>query len=297
MRPLRYGPDRLQRFRHPGDREGHPDIRDYLGESGIRKLIDLAYGKDVGVIAMKVLKVGGRRQDLAARKDGGAALFQAMLKWALENVKLAAVVTEVLNESQMEQDLAVVGRPLRPGTGGLSTPTLPPTPAKPATSAGCVRPPARGASGRRTCPGAWYTSTATKRWNVPAPRSGRPWGTALFRPAETAAPANGPALTVFRSASGRAAPPPFSPDAIQIADRTCVGFGILGCDERRYAPGLDPENRSSGDPRGYAPLVAGRGSVPRPRKGGREREATVGRGKRGAGSPSKLTCPAVLNPL
>jgi predicted aldo/keto reductase-like oxidoreductase len=38
-----------------------------------------------------------------------------MLKWALENAKLAAVVTEILNESQMEQDLAVVGRPLTSG--------------------------------------------------------------------------------------------------------------------------------------------------------------------------------------
>jgi hypothetical protein len=95
--------------------ETEKDVRtygDYLGESGIRKLIDFAHGKDIGVTAMKVLKVGGRRQDLTARKDGGAGLFQAMLKWALENEKIAAVVTEVLNESQMEQDLATVGRPL-----------------------------------------------------------------------------------------------------------------------------------------------------------------------------------------
>jgi hypothetical protein len=38
----------------------------------------------------------------------------------------------------------------------------------------------------------------------------------------------------------------------------------------------------SGDPRGYGPLVAGRGLMPRPRRGGREprrSEATVGRGK------------------
>ena len=42
-------------------------------------------------------------------------------------------------------------------------------------------------------------------------------------------------------------------------------------DEREYAPRLAAGNRSSGDPRGYAPLIAGRGSMPRPRKGGRER--------------------------
>ena len=35
--------------------------------------------------------------------------------------------------------------------------------------------------------------------------------------------------------------------------------------------GLPRGNRSSGDPRGCVPLVAGRGSMPRPRKGGRER--------------------------
>jgi predicted aldo/keto reductase-like oxidoreductase len=68
--------------------ETEKDVRvygDYLGESGIRRLIDLAAGKDVGVTAMKVLKVGGRRQDLA----GGATLFQAMLKWALADDRVA----------------------------------------------------------------------------------------------------------------------------------------------------------------------------------------------------------------
>ncbi|HEX2694985.1 MAG TPA: 4Fe-4S dicluster domain-containing protein, partial [Acidobacteriota bacterium] len=95
--------------------ETEKDVRtygDYLGESGVRRLIDLAAAKDVGVTAMKVLKVGGRRQDLAGTVTGGATLFQAMLKWALADDRVAAVVTEILNESQMEEDLAVVGRPL-----------------------------------------------------------------------------------------------------------------------------------------------------------------------------------------
>ena len=95
--------------------ETEKDVRtygDYLGESGVRRLIDLAAAKDVGVTAMKVLKVGGRRQDLAGSAAGGATLFQAMLKWALADDRIAAVVTEILNESQMEEDLAVVGRPL-----------------------------------------------------------------------------------------------------------------------------------------------------------------------------------------
>lgn len=85
---------------------------DYLGESGIRKLIDLAAGKDIGVIAMKVLKVGGRRQNLAGANQEGTTIFQAMLKWALAEPKLASVVTEILNEQQMEEDLAVIGKPL-----------------------------------------------------------------------------------------------------------------------------------------------------------------------------------------
>jgi predicted aldo/keto reductase-like oxidoreductase len=95
--------------------ETEKDVRaysDYLGESGVRRLIDLAAAKDVGVTAMKVLKVGGRRQDLAGYATGGATLFQAMLKWALADDRVAAVVTEILNEAQMEEDLAVIGRPL-----------------------------------------------------------------------------------------------------------------------------------------------------------------------------------------
>ena len=87
---------------------------DYLGESGIRKLIDLARGRDMGVTAMKVLKVGGRRQDLAAHKNEGLSLYTAMLKWALENEKLSAVVTEILNEQEMKEDLEAVGRTLAP---------------------------------------------------------------------------------------------------------------------------------------------------------------------------------------
>jgi predicted aldo/keto reductase-like oxidoreductase len=85
---------------------------DYLGESGIRKLIDLARSRDIGVTAMKVLKVGGRRQDLAAYKKDGPSLYRAMLKWALENEKLSAVVTEILNEEEMNEDLGAAGRPL-----------------------------------------------------------------------------------------------------------------------------------------------------------------------------------------
>lgn len=85
---------------------------DYLGESGVSKLIDLAHSHDVGVIAMKVLKIGGRRQDLSVYQTKDLSLIQAMLKWALENDKIAGVVTEILNIEQMEEDLGVVGNRL-----------------------------------------------------------------------------------------------------------------------------------------------------------------------------------------
>jgi len=84
----------------------------YLGESGIRHLISLANSKDVGIIAMKTLKVGGRRQNLAKYKTGNTSLFQAMLKWALENKNLSSAVIEMLTYEQMEEDLSVVGFPL-----------------------------------------------------------------------------------------------------------------------------------------------------------------------------------------
>lgn len=85
---------------------------DYLGASGTRKLIHLATSKDVGIIAMKTLKVGGKRQNLEKYKSGDTSIFQAMLKWALENQNISSVVTEILTFQQMEEDLAVAGQPL-----------------------------------------------------------------------------------------------------------------------------------------------------------------------------------------
>jgi len=84
----------------------------YLGASGIKHLISLAKSNDVGIIAMKTLKVGGKRQDLEKFKTGTTSLYQAMLKWALENRDISAVVTEMLTYEQLEEDLAVVGKSL-----------------------------------------------------------------------------------------------------------------------------------------------------------------------------------------
>lgn len=85
---------------------------DYLGASGIRNLIKSAYDNDIGVIAMKTLKVGGKRQDLDRYRTGSASLYQAMLKWALENKQVTSVVTEMLNRTQLDEDLSVVHSPL-----------------------------------------------------------------------------------------------------------------------------------------------------------------------------------------
>jgi len=92
-----------------GEVQTYPD---YLGRSGIRPLLELAHGRGVGVIAMKTLKVGGRRQDLSKYRTGAVSLYQAMLKWVLEDPRVASAVTEILNRQQMEEDLGAAGAKL-----------------------------------------------------------------------------------------------------------------------------------------------------------------------------------------
>lgn len=85
---------------------------DYLGQSGIRHLLALAKSKDVGIIAMKTLKVGGRRQNLKKYKTCETTIYQAMLKWALENKNIASAIIEMLTFEELEEDLGVIGDPL-----------------------------------------------------------------------------------------------------------------------------------------------------------------------------------------
>jgi hypothetical protein len=85
---------------------------DYLGVSRIRDLIGYAADREVGVVAMKTLKVGGRRQNLDRFRAGTSSIFQAMLKWVLEDRHVSSAVTEILNRNQMEEDLAVPGTAL-----------------------------------------------------------------------------------------------------------------------------------------------------------------------------------------
>jgi predicted aldo/keto reductase-like oxidoreductase len=75
---------------------------DYLGQSGLRRLLALAKSKDVGVNAMKILKY----------KTGDTTIHQAMLKWVLESKNLSAAVIEMLTWEQLEEDLGVIGEPL-----------------------------------------------------------------------------------------------------------------------------------------------------------------------------------------
>ncbi|HSQ79445.1 MAG TPA: 4Fe-4S dicluster domain-containing protein, partial [Candidatus Bathyarchaeia archaeon] len=92
-----------------GTVETYPD---YLGTSGIRSLLELASSHSVGVVAMKTLKVGGRRQDLGKYRTGAVSLAQAMLKWVLDDPRVASAVTEIMNRDQMEEDLGAAGAKL-----------------------------------------------------------------------------------------------------------------------------------------------------------------------------------------
>ena len=90
---------------------------DYLGTSGLRGLLDFVHGRDVGVIAMKTLRVGGRRQNLEAYRTGATSIYQAMLKWVLADARVSAAVTEILTRKQMEEDLAASISPLSAAEG------------------------------------------------------------------------------------------------------------------------------------------------------------------------------------
>lgn len=85
---------------------------DYLEACGIRRLIALAKSKDVGIIAMKTLKVGGRRQNLENYRTGTTSIYQAMLKWVLENTDISSAVIEMLTFEELEEDLGVIGKSL-----------------------------------------------------------------------------------------------------------------------------------------------------------------------------------------
>jgi uncharacterized protein len=117
MVQLGYNVFDIQETEDPSKVESYPD---YLGASGIRGLVELARSRDVGVLAMKTLKVGGRRQDLTRYRTGATTLYQAMLKWVLADPNVTSALIEILSHDQMEEDLGAVGAPLT----GAETGTL-----------------------------------------------------------------------------------------------------------------------------------------------------------------------------
>ncbi len=78
-------------------------------DSRVRDLIRHAAARDIGIIAMKTLKTG-RSRNLDKYRTGDTSVHQAMLKWVLENRRVSAVVTEMLNRDQMEDDLGAAGK-------------------------------------------------------------------------------------------------------------------------------------------------------------------------------------------
>ncbi len=85
---------------------------DYLKQCNLSHLISLANSREVGIIAMKTLKVGAKRQDLTKYKTGTTSLIQAMLKWVLSNPGITSALTEMLTFAQLEEDLGAVGKEL-----------------------------------------------------------------------------------------------------------------------------------------------------------------------------------------
>ncbi|MCJ7679234.1 MAG: aldo/keto reductase, partial [Candidatus Aminicenantes bacterium] len=88
---------------------------DYMGQSGLRKLIREAAAAGIGIVAMKTLKQGGPQQNLERYRTGTTSIQQAMIKWVLENGDISALVTEMLNFEQMEENFAAVKAPLTEG--------------------------------------------------------------------------------------------------------------------------------------------------------------------------------------
>ncbi len=83
----------------------------WLADSGLQAVLDLAQERDVGIVAMKTM-AGGARQKLAKYQVGETTLPQAKLKWALSREAVACALSEMLNFDILDENLAVVGTTL-----------------------------------------------------------------------------------------------------------------------------------------------------------------------------------------
>lgn len=83
----------------------------WVEESGIQGVLDLAKKHDVGLVAMKTM-AGGDRQNLKTHQTGNTTLPQAKLKWVLGHDAIATALSEVLTFQILDENLAVVGQTL-----------------------------------------------------------------------------------------------------------------------------------------------------------------------------------------
>jgi predicted aldo/keto reductase-like oxidoreductase len=83
----------------------------WLEDSGLQRVLDLAMQHDVGLVAMKS-RAGGDRQSLEGYKVGETTLMQAKLKWILSHEAVASVLSEMLNFDILKENLAAAGTTL-----------------------------------------------------------------------------------------------------------------------------------------------------------------------------------------
>ena len=85
----------------------------WLADSGLQGVLDLAKQNDVGVVAMKTM-AGGARQKLDEYQTGDTTLAQAKIKWVLSHEAVASALSEVLSYEILEENLGAVGQTLTP---------------------------------------------------------------------------------------------------------------------------------------------------------------------------------------
>jgi predicted aldo/keto reductase-like oxidoreductase len=85
----------------------------WLADSGLQGVLDLAKQNDIGVVAMKTM-AGGARQKLDEYQTGDTTLAQAKIKWVLSHEAVAAALSEVLSYEILEENLGAVGQSLTP---------------------------------------------------------------------------------------------------------------------------------------------------------------------------------------
>jgi len=84
---------------------------DWLQDSGLQSVLDLAAEHDVGLVAMKSM-AGGARQNVEQYQVGDTTLPQAKLKWVLDREGVASCLSELLSFDILKENLAIVGTTL-----------------------------------------------------------------------------------------------------------------------------------------------------------------------------------------